>query len=267
MRRVSRILDKFEEAKRQKRAVVVPYLTVGFPSLEVSEVLFKELAEAGADILELGIPFSDPLADGPIIQHSSQVALSQGVTVENVFEMVKSLREITAVPLILMAYYNLFYHYGLEEFVARATKVGVDGVIVPDLPPEEGEDWLKAARGKLETIFLLAPTSSEERIKKVAGVSNSFIYCVSLAGVTGVREKLSSVLPQFVSRVRSKTDKPLAVGFGVSTPAQAGEVAKLADGVIIGSALIKLVSEEKVAKDQLAKARELVTQVCQAVAS
>lgn len=266
MRRVSRILDKFKEAKRENRTIVIPYLTVGFPSLEVSEALFKELAEAGADILELGVPFSDPLADGPVIQYSSQLALSQGVTLENVFEVVESLRKTTQIPLILMTYYNLFYHYGLEKFVARATEVGVDGVVIPDLPPEEGEDWLKAARGRLETIFLLAPTSDEERIEKVADVSDSFIYCVSLAGVTGIREKLSSVLPQFVSRVRSKTDKPLAVGFGISTPAQAGEVAKLADGVIIGSALIKLVSEEKVTKNQLAKVRQLIDQVCQIVA-
>lgn len=265
MKRLSRIEERFGELRIEKRAAVIPYLTAGFPSLDTSERIFRALAEAGSDIIEVGIPFSDPLADGPTIQRSSQMALSQGVTTGDALGMIGRLRETLDSPLVVMTYYNLFYAYGLKRFVADAEKVGVDGVIVPDLPPEEAGDWLKAASGKLDTIFLLAPTSTNDRIEKVALASKGFIYCVSLTGITGVRDELSLVLPDFIRRVRSKTDKPLAVGFGISTSEQAKEVAGIADGVIIGSALIDVINREKTQKEQVDKAKGFIEDIRRAL--
>lgn len=267
MKRLSRIEERFRELRNEKRAAVIPYLTAGFPSLETSERIFRALAEAGSDIIEVGIPFSDPLADGPTIQRSSQIALSQGVTTRDVLDMIGRLRETLDTPLVVMTYYNLFYRYGLEKFAADAERAGVDGVIIPDLPPEEAGDWLKTASGKLDTIFLLAPTSTDDRIEKVALATRGFIYCVSLTGITGARDELSLVLPDFIWRVRSKTDKPLAVGFGISTPEQAKEVAEVADGVIIGSALINVINRGKTQKEQVDKAKGFVEEIRRALRS
>lgn len=262
---MSRITKKFEQAKKENRSLLIPYLTAGFPSIEASIEVFKMLAKEGADIIEIGIPFSDPLADGPTIQRASEIALEQGVTTKDVFNLIKRLREITDVPLVIMTYYNLFYRYGLDRFAEESEAVGLDGVIIPDLPPEEATDWLEAAKGKLDTIFLIAPTSSSERIRSIADHSEGFIYCVSLTGVTGARSSLPMELSGFIESIRKVTGKPLAVGFGISTPEQAKEVAAIADAVIIGSAFIKAISEKKDIAEQVENARKLLHQILPAL--
>ncbi len=262
---MSRITERFKIGKQENRALLIPYLTAGFPSMESSNRLFEVLAQQGADILEIGIPFSDPLADGPTIQRSSEIALARNVSTEDVFGLIERLRGITDIPLVVMTYYNLFYGYGLQQFADKAYAVGLDGVIIPDLPPEEASDWLKAAKGKLETVFLLAPTSSAERIRRIAACSEGFIYCVSLTGVTGARTSLPSALGGFIQRVRKETQKPLAVGFGISSYEQARSVAAIADGVIVGSAFIKAVERAQVQKKQVAAVSDLLHQLLPAL--
>jgi len=265
---MSKITAKFEQLKKEGRSALIPYITAGFPSLPTSQRLIRLLAEEGADIIEIGIPYSDPLADGLTIQRASMAALSQGVNTRQIIEMVRELRKEIETPLVLMTYYNTIYRYGQAEFARDAASAGVDGVIAPDLPPEEAESWQKIAQeNSLDPIFLLAPTSSEERIEKVALSSRGFIYCVSLTGVTGARETLPSHLSDFVSRVRAKTEKPLAVGFGVSRPEQAREVARIADGVIIGSAIIDLIEKGKTEEEQIANVREFIREILKAIKS
>jgi len=262
---MSRISNQFEKARKEKRALLIPYLTAGYPTLENSEEIFKVLARDGADIIEIGIPFSDPLADGPTIQKSSEAALAQGITTEDVFQLISNLREHTDIPLVVMTYYNIFYKYGLEKFAGKAKDAGLDGVIIPDLPPEEAKDWLKAAKGKLETIFLLAPTSSKKRIAEISDCSEGFIYCVSVAGVTGTRNSLPDNLSEFISKVRKMTKKPLAIGFGVSGPSQAKSVARIADGVIIGSAFINTISKNNDLDGQIAGVQMLLKKILPAL--
>lgn len=234
----------FSRRRAEGRAVLVPYLMAGYPDLSTSDLLLRTVAKSGADIIEIGIPYSDPLADGPAIQKAGQGALASGTNTDHVLELVALVRPEIGAPLVLMTYYNTIVGYGVARFAARARETGVDGVIVPDLPPEEAGPWLEVSRAnQLAAILLVAPTSSTERLRLIAERSTGFVYCVSLTGVTGVRERLPSGLPEFLKRVRSVTNAPLAVGFGVSSPERAAEVAALADGVIIGSALINLIIE------------------------
>ncbi|MDP3013523.1 MAG: tryptophan synthase subunit alpha, partial [Candidatus Subteraquimicrobiales bacterium] len=184
---MDRISRKFEELREKNQKALIPYIMGGYPSYESCKKIVEVMALTGADIIEIGIPFSDPLADGPTIQRASQIALAQNVTTQDIFNLVRDLRKTIDIPIILMAYYNLFYKYGLEKFANGALEAGVDGVIIPDLPPEEASDWLNIAENKLKTIFLIAPTSTDERIEKIASLSEGFIYCVSLTGVTGER--------------------------------------------------------------------------------
>jgi tryptophan synthase alpha chain len=220
----------------------MPYLALGYPSLPTSLDLAEAAVENGADLLELGVPFSDPLADGPVIQRATQAALSQGVTLTTCLESVRQLRQRgMRTPLLLMGYYNPILAYGLTRFGRDCGEVGVDGLIVPDLPPEEGAA-LRSACGSagVGITYLLAPTSTQERIGLVTASSQGFVYLVSVTGVTGARDRLSPGLRDFVMRVRSVTAKPLAVGFGISSPSQAREVAAVANGVIVGSAIVRL---------------------------
>lgn len=233
-----RISETLSRLRSAGRTALIPYCMGGYPSLDESARLIGGVAEAGADVIEIGIPFSDPLADGPTIQAASQASLEAGFTPELAMELVRRVRESAEVPLVFMTYFNIVLHYGLERFATDASEAGVGGVILPDLPPEEAEAWRATAQGKLETIYLLAPTSTDERIEQVAGESEGFIYAVSTTGVTGARGELPPDLGDFVARIRARTDKPVCVGFGVSTPEQAAAVSHLADGVIIGSALI-----------------------------
>ncbi len=250
-RKLSRIREKFRQLKRANRAAFIPFLTAGYPNLQSFLDLIRVLASNGADIIEIGLPFSDPLADGPTIQRSSQIALAQGVNLPLVFEMVKQLREEIDLPFVLMSYYNPLYKMGITKFFSEASKAGFDGVIVPDLPIEEANSWVKKAANKIDPIFLVAPTSTLLRIKKITSFSKGFVYCVSLTGITGEREKLPLGLRKFILQVKSVTEKPVAVGFGISNPFQVREVAQIADGVIIGSAIINLIDSEKSRKEQI----------------
>jgi tryptophan synthase alpha chain len=248
MRRLSKV---FANLRTAKRPALIPFLTAGDPNIETTRKLVLELTKRGADLVELGVPFSDPLADGHTIQASSKRALDNGIRVREILQLVKDLRKETQIPLVLMSYYNPIYQYELEKFSRDAAGAGVDGVIISDLPPEEARDWKKAAREvKLDTIFLVAPTSTEERIKRVTTSSSGFIYYVSVTGTTGVRAALPSDILSSLSRIKQKTKKPVAVGFGISTPEQARELSQWADGIIIGSALVKII-EENIGKPTL----------------
>jgi tryptophan synthase alpha chain len=239
------IAAAFASAKEEKRAALMPYFTLGYPNPETSLEVVEAIAQAGADLIELGFPFSDPLADGPTIQHSTQVALEQGVNAAQCIEMVAELRArgVTQ-PFMLMGYVNPILAFGVERFVAEVTEARADGFIVPDLPPEEGAEIEAACQTHGRAlVYLLAPTSPPERIELLANRTTGFLYMVSLAGVTGARDALPLHLADFVQRVRAVARTPLAVGFGISTPEQARAVGQLADGVIVGSALIRAAGE------------------------
>jgi tryptophan synthase alpha chain len=224
-----------------KRKALISYLTVGYPSVSMTLEIVPALAGWGCDIVELGIPFSDPLADGTTIQQAGQQALQNNVTPELCLDIASQLRGKTDIPLIFMTYYNPVFSFGLRAFCRASAQAGVDGLIVSDLPPEEGAELeVCASEAGTDLIYLLAPTSTEERIDLVAQRSRGFIYIVSVAGVTGARASLPTGLEELVTRVRERTSLPLCVGFGISTPEQAKRVARIADGVIVGSRLIQL---------------------------
>ena len=238
---MSRIASVFATPGRK---ALIGYLTVGYPSLAATLEMVPAVADWGCDIMELGIPFSDPLADGVTIQGASYQALQQGVTPQSCLEVAAELRKRVDIPLVFMTYYNPVLNFGLESFCQASAEAGIDGFIVPDLPPEEGEE-LEAVTSKhrLDLIYLLAPTSTEQRIELVAARCRGFIYLVSLTGVTGSRQTLPPELEDFVSRVRKRASQPLCVGFGISTAEQAQRVARVADGVIVGSRLIQLLGD------------------------
>jgi tryptophan synthase alpha chain len=243
---ISRIEEKFRELMKKKKKAFIPYIMAGDPSLENTKDIVQMLEECGSDIVELGVPFTDPLADGPIIQRASERALKAGVTLKKVITFVRDLRQSTQIPIVLMTYYNPVFKYGEGNFVRDAKDAGVDGVIVPDLPPDEAGGLIRSSRkASLDTIFLLAPTSTPDRIKKVAKASRGFIYYVSVTGITGSRLFLDGSLDKLVSEIRKCTDKPIAVGFGVSTPEEASAVSKISDGVIVGSAIVKRLYESR----------------------
>jgi tryptophan synthase alpha chain len=243
-------MSTLSEAFKKHKALIA-FITAGDPSIGTTEKLVYDLEKSGADIIELGIPFSDPLADGPVIQASHQRALKKNISLSDVFKLVTRVRKKTQVPLCFMLSYNLVVKYGAEKFYADCERTGVDGVIIPDLTPEEAGDEgpLDGARGKRGTrvdhVYLVAPTSTEERIKLAAGKASGFIYLVSVAGITGKRKALAGNLQELVSRVREYSKLPIAIGFGISTPAQAAEAVKVADGVIVGSAIVDLVAKRK----------------------
>jgi len=232
--------------KEPGHTALIPYVTAGYPSIETTLEIVPRLAENGCDLVELGIPFSDPMADGATIQKASFHALKNGVTPHKCLEIAEQLSHKVDIPMVFMTYFNPVYRYGLEEFCRDCNTSGVSGLIIPDLPPEEGLE-LEATTQKqgLDLIYLLAPTSTEARIKLVAQRSRGFIYLVSVSGVTGARNNLPVELGAFVSRVRESASQPLCVGFGISTPEQAKEIAAMADGVIIGSRIIQLMEADK----------------------
>jgi tryptophan synthase alpha chain len=227
----------------KNKPIFMPYFPVGYPNIDISIDVLEALAKNGADIIEVGLSFSDPLADGPVIQKATQIALEQGVTVAKVIKAVAELRRRgVEIPLILMGYMNPLLAYGLEEFVRDARAAGADGFIVPDLPPEESDEFA-ALLGDLPQICMLAPTTPDERMEQVARKARGFIYLVSVAGVTGSRSDLPPGLDELVARVRAHTDIPVCLGFGIGTPEQARAVGKLADGVIVGSACVRAIGE------------------------
>lgn len=240
----------------------MPYWPLGFPSPDETLAYLETLVHCGADLLELGIPFSDPLADGPTIQAATQQALERGTTVTACLQMARALRQRgVETPFALMTYINPMLAYGLERFVAEAAALGADGFIIPDLPPEEGGEVESLCQAyNLALIYLLAPTSTEERIRLAAAHSSGFLYLVSVTGITGARDTLPRDLADFVGRVRAHTDLPLAVGFGISRPEHARAVAQMADGVIVGSALIRAAQEALAAgRDGLSRVQQLAS--------
>jgi len=242
----NRIDLKFKELREKKQKGLIPYITAGDPNLEITYELVLKLEKSGADIVELGVPFSDPLADGVVIQAASERALKSGTSLAKVLDLVKVLRNTTQVPIALLSYYNPIYKYGIAKFVKDANFVGVDGVIIPDLPPEEaGELKHEALSKNLATIFLLAPTSTAERIRLISRASTGFIYYVSLTGITGMREKLDTKLAESLRQIRLITNKPIGVGFGISTKEHVHKVTTIADAAIVGSAIVNLIAKHE----------------------
>ena len=253
---MNRIDKKFQELRAQGAKAFMPYLCAGDPNPEFTSKLLLTLEEAGADLIELGVPFSDPIADGPTIQRASERALTHRISLQQILEMVATLRTETEIPIALMTYYNPIFRMGEDAFCKAAQNAGVDGVIVPDLPPEQAQPLLEVAPNyNLATIFLAAPTSPPERMQLIASVSTGFIYCVSVTGVTGARAMLSDEIAPMIGELRKHTDKPMSVGFGVSTPEQATQVAKIADGVIVGSAIVNVI------EDNMDNEAQLLTEV------
>jgi len=250
---MNRIAKKFQKLQRQGKKAFIAYIMAGDPSLAVTKKLILELENKGVDIIELGVPFSDPLADGPTIQKASERGLKSRTTLTSVFNLVRNARRETQMPIVLMLYYNLVFHYGLKRFVEMAVRSGIDGAIIPDLPPEESKELRDIAKKrKLSIIHLLAPTSSMERIKNIAAISTGFIYYVSLTGTTGARSKLPEGLSENLRKIKKITKKPVCAGFGISTRGQVKAVSKINDGVIVGSAIVKVI-EKNIGKKDLVK--------------
>jgi tryptophan synthase alpha chain len=241
---MNRIEKKFKQLKNARKKAFIAFITAGYPSLSVTEKLILEFDRIGVDIIELGVPFSDPLADGPVIQEASQAALKKNVHLADILALVEKVRRFTDTPICLMTYFNPIFCFGEVSFIKKAKECGVDGVIIPDLPADEGASFIKSANESgIDVICFIAPTSSEERIKFICGVARGFIYYVSITGVTGVRKSLSDDLKANIKLIKKYTGKPVCVGFGVSGPAQVKEVCKIADGVIVGSAIVKKIKE------------------------
>jgi tryptophan synthase alpha chain len=241
---MSRIGERFARLRSEGTKAFVAFLTAGDPSLERTLRAARDLERGGADVLELGVPFSDPLADGPVIQRSSERALRRGTTLAHVLETVRAIRRESELPLLLFGYFNPFLRHGLGRLADEAKAAGVDGVLVTDLPPEEAAEWIGIARAhELDTVFLAAPTSPDERLRGVAAASRGFVYAVSRTGITGERVSLSDEARPLVSRIQALTAEPVALGFGISTPEQFRAAAEVADGVVVGSALVRFLEE------------------------
>lgn len=235
---MSRIKSAFENKK-----AFIPFVTGGDPDIETTEKLIPQMAEAGADLIEIGIPFSDPIAEGVVIQAADDRALKAGATTDKIFDMVKRVREIVKIPLVFMTYMNPIYTYGTEKFMKRCAECGIDGVIIADVPFEEKKEvsGICEAAG-VELISMIAPTS-KERIGMIASEAKGFLYCVSSLGVTGVRSRITTNIKEMVEQVKAVTDIPCAIGFGIATPEQAREMAAVSDGAIVGSAIVRMVAQ------------------------
>jgi tryptophan synthase alpha chain len=241
---MSRIQEAFARARAENRAAFVAYVCAGDPDFDTSVEVCRALLANGVDVLELGVPFSDPLADGLTNQLAAQRALEGGMTAARVFELVKRVREFSAAPIVFYTYYNLVFANGVDAYVRAAKSAGVDGILTLDLPPEEAGEMSAACKAHgVETVFIIAPTSPDERIATIAATATGFIYYVSREGVTGVRDQVAGNIPQAVARIRAKTKLPMVVGFGIGTRAQVAEVAAHADGVVVGSALVNCVRD------------------------
>ncbi len=256
---MNRIDLKFQELKRNKQKAFIAFVTAGDPHLKITEQLVYALEDSGVDMIELGVPFSDPLADGPTIQASSYRSLQKGTTLKGIFQCVSQIRKRSAIPIALMTYYNPVFHFGEKACVRACQEAGVDGLIIPDLPPEEAGTLLSAARpGGISTVFFVAPTTRPERMRMIAKVSTGFIYYVSVAGVTGARQMLPRDLIAHVQAVKQTSWKPVCVGFGISTAQQVRQISRIADGVIVGSAIIKEVEKHQGKKDLVPRVSRMV---------
>lgn len=240
-----RIEKTFAELKKQGRGGLIPFITAGDPNLAVTRELIIELARSGASVIELGVAFTDPMADGPVIQRSSERALRNQVGIEEILQTVSGVREHTDVPIVLFSYYNPLLQFGLERLAHEAARVGVDGVLVTDLAPEEAENFQNALSAQeLDMIYLVAPTSTDDRLQMIAGRASGFIYAVSRTGVTGTREESSNAAEILVARVRAVSNLPVAVGFGISNKTQVDEVLRYADAGVVGSAIVAEIEKQ-----------------------
>jgi tryptophan synthase alpha chain len=256
---MSRIDDCFARLKASGEKALVCFVTAGDPDLETTKRVVLAMDKAGADIVELGVPFSDPIADGPSIQAASMRSLEAGTNMPKVLNLVREIRKTTELPLVLMTYYNLVEHYGLARFAKDAAEAGVDGTILSDLIPEEAQGWKAVADAAgLSTIFLLAPTSTEERVRRVADVATGFIYCVSRTGVTGAQASMAQGIDTLVARIREGSDLPIAVGFGISNADHVREVCEYADGAVVGSVFVNLIAEKSQSPNLLNEVSGLV---------
>lgn len=250
-----KIREKFDILNQAKEMLFIPYITAGYPSLDESINILHTLGEYGADIIEIGVPFSDPIADGPTIQYSSQIALQNGVTLKKLMARLQNVK--VDKPLILMSYLNPLLAYGKESLYRDMQEIGISGMIVPDMPVEESDEWLYLAKTyDIDVIFLAAPTSSEERIRLIAERSCAFIYCVSVTGTTGIRGELPVGLLKFIRKIKKLTGKPVAVGFGISTPEQISALKGEADGIIVGSRIIEAIRRREDLKAIVRKLKE-----------
>ena len=241
---MSRIEATFSRLKQQQKTALIPFITAGDPDLEVTAELVLALADAGADLIELGVPFSDPMADGPTIQAASERALAAGTTLKGVLQLVTEVRKTTQIPLVLMGYYNPVFHYGVESFAADAASAGVDALLLVDLPPEEvAEIHGVMSQAGIDLITLLAPTTPRERMARLAATAEGYLYYVSMTGVTGAQKISPEDIQVAVEELKRMADIPVAVGFGITTAADAKAVGNFADGVIVGSALVKIIAE------------------------
>lgn len=251
---MGRIEKKFDDLKRKGEKALIVYLTAGDPSLERTYEIILGLERAGVDIVEIGVPFSDPTADGPIIQAASERALKGGTTFSDILDMIEGVRKVSEIPIVLFGYYNPVFTYGNERFAGRAKEVGVDGILVVDLPPEESGELRKFTdKAGIDFISLITPTSDDDRIKKISEKASGFIYYVSVTGVTGTKRPEITDIKRDVERIRRITSLPVGVGFGISTPEQAGEIAEYADGVVVGSAIVRLIEKNSDREDLVEK--------------
>ncbi len=250
------LIDRmFSQLKKRKEAALIPFITTGDPDIAITEALILEMDRQGADLIELGLPFSDPLADGPTIQASSQRALRHNINAKDLFGLVEKVRKKTDIPLVLMGYYNPLLQYGLSAFAKDAATAGLDGTIVPDLPLEEAKDWMAAAKPQgLANILLVAPNTPADRVRKIARATQGFLYYVSVTGITGARTELPTELSQGLNGIKQLTNKPVAVGFGISRPDQVSMLSAVTDGIIVGSAIVKLIEAHTIKKGNDLKA-------------
>lgn len=263
---MSRIQEKFSSLKQNNETALIPFITAGDPDLATTLKILQALDRAGADCIELGVPFSDPTADGPTIQRSSERALKKGVTLPAILNLVREFRKHSEVPVILFGYFNPFFHFGLEKFVRESAKAGADGVLCVDLPPEESAELKQwTDRADMDLIFLLSPTSGADRMRLVAKHGRGFIYYVSVTGVTGARRDFDAQLRTQVANVRKNTSLPIGVGFGIATPAQAAWIAQFADAAVVGSALVGRIEKARSKQEKVRQAERFVGQLKRAV--
>jgi tryptophan synthase alpha chain len=245
---MSRINEKFTELERKNEKALIAYIMMGFPNEKATITAVRGLVKGGADIIELGFPFSDPLADGPVIQNASTVSLEKGTNISKFFNIVKKIRKETDIPLVLMTYTNILYHMGYEKFISEAKRAGIDGFILPDMSIEESKEYTKSAKNKADTIFLISPNTSKTRIEKIAQISTGFLYLVAVFGTTGVKTSIKNYTLKAIKNVKKQTKGkiPIGIGFGVSTPEDVKKYINAgADAVIVGSAYLKLIEKTK----------------------
>jgi len=263
---MSKISETFERLRSEGEKALIPFITAGDPDLHTTEKLILILEKSGADLIELGVPFSDPMADGPTIQMASERSLAHRTNLKMIFELVKRVRVKTTIPIVLMGYYNPFFIYGLKRLVHHAKNAGVDGILTVDLPPEEAREMkTQTDRTGLDLIFLLAPTSDEARINLIVKNATGFVYYVSLTGVTGVRSTLDKDIRKQVEKIKKNTDLPIGVGFGISNPMHAKMVAKWADAVVVGSAIIRIIENSRDKKYMMQKVSQFVSSLKRAM--